>query len=247
MVVTSQLLTNPSGTKWSELLPPISVPQRFSTKEIEEGFCEDNLTPLHPSVHNRTKRLLDIGGALVGLTLTAVIILPIALAIRLNSSGPILYSQIRCGLQGKTFRIWKFRTMVIEADSLKHLVKNEANGNLFKNAQDPRITAVGRFLRRTSLDELPQFWNILRGEMSLVGTRPPTLDEVVGYRYHHWARLNVRPGLTGEWQVSGRSHVMDFEQVVALDLRYQKRWSIRYDLYLLFRTLIAVVDRRGAM
>jgi lipopolysaccharide/colanic/teichoic acid biosynthesis glycosyltransferase len=201
---------------------------------------------LHPSVHSRAKRLLDVLGASVGLVITSVVALPLALAIYLDDPGPIFYSQLRCGFRGRTFRIWKFRTMLTNADQLKHLVKNEAKGNLFKSASDPRITRVGRFLRRTSLDELPQFLNVLEGDMSLVGTRPPTLDEVIRYKRHHWLRLDVKPGLTGEWQAHGRSAIQDFEKVVALDVRYQSKWSVRYDLYLVMKTVFSVFTRAGA-
>lgn len=153
---------------------------------------------VHPSATSIPKRLIDILGALVGLGATAVVTIPVALAIALDNPGPIFYSQTRCGLNGRTFKIWKFRSMVTGAERLKHLVNNEASGHIFKNENDPRITRVGKFLRRTSLDELPQFWNVLRGEMSLVGTRPPTQDEVKQYSSHHWERLNVKPGITGE-------------------------------------------------
>lgn len=136
--------------------------------------------------------------------------------------------------------------MVTNADQLKHLVNNEAKGGIFKNRNDPRVTAVGRFLRRTSLDELPQFWNVLRGDMSLVGTRPPTIDEVLKYRRHHWERLNVKPGITGVWQANGRSNVVDFEEVVAMDLEYQKNWSIFYDIQLIWKTIWVVLHRKGA-
>jgi lipopolysaccharide/colanic/teichoic acid biosynthesis glycosyltransferase len=201
---------------------------------------------VHPSVHSKAKRCLDIVGSLVGLALTAVVFVPIAIAIYLSDPGSIFFSQTRCGFRGKTFRVWKFRSMVINADQLKHKVANQANGHIFKNDQDPRVTKVGRFLRRTSLDELPQFWNVLMGDMSLVGTRPPTLDEVKGYNTRHWQRLEVKPGITGEWQVNGRSTVSNFEQVVSLDVRYLERWSIGYDLKLIFQTIQVVLHREGA-
>jgi lipopolysaccharide/colanic/teichoic acid biosynthesis glycosyltransferase len=201
---------------------------------------------LHPSINSPLKRSIDILGAIVGLILTGVITLPIAIAIYVNNPGPIFYSQQRCGLHGKLFRIWKFRSMVTDAESLQHLVTNQARGCIFKNDRDPRVTAVGHILRRTSLDELPQFWNVLWGDMSLVGTRPPTLAEVQGYSPRHWERLNVKPGITGEWQANGRSQIDDFEQIVKLDLRYQQRWSIAYDLYLVVKTISAVLQRKGA-
>lgn len=201
---------------------------------------------IHPSVTSKAKRLIDIVGAMIGLTITALLFIPIAIAIQLDTSGPVLYHQVRCGLNGKTFRIWKFRSMVLEADYLKHLVQNQASGNIFKNYNDPRITRVGLLLRRTSLDELPQFWNVLKGDMSLVGTRPPTIDEVVKYKRHHWNRLNVKAGITGEWQVSGRSKVESFDDILTMDLAYQEKWSIAYDLSVIWRTVLVVIGRRGA-
>lgn len=200
----------------------------------------------HASVTSKAKRLTDIGGALVGLAITAVAFVPIAIAIQLDNPGPIFYSQTRCGLNGRPFRIWKFRSMVTNADQLKHLVNNEAKGLIFKNRNDPRITKVGRFLRRTSLDELPQFWNVLKGEMSLVGTRPPTLDEVSKYEDHHHQRLQVKPGITGEWQANGRSEVEDFEEIVRMDLAYQQKWTVLYDFALIFKTIKSVLFKNGA-
>ncbi|MDX2243948.1 MAG: sugar transferase [Leptolyngbyaceae cyanobacterium bins.302] len=200
----------------------------------------------HPSVKSFVKRLIDVIGALVGLAITAVVVVPIAIATQFDNPGPLFYSQIRCGYRGKTFRIWKFRSMVANADQLKHLVYNEAKGGIFKNRNDPRITRVGRFLRKTSLDELPQFWNVLKGDMSLVGTRPPTVEEVLGYQRHHWQRLNVKPGITGEWQANGRSSVLDFEDIVALDVAYQKKWSVWYDLKLIVKTIQVVLLKKGA-
>jgi lipopolysaccharide/colanic/teichoic acid biosynthesis glycosyltransferase len=200
----------------------------------------------HISATSQIKRFIDILGALVGLFLTALVFIPIALAIYIDNPGPILYSQIRCGLKGKTFRIWKFRSMITDADKLKHLVSNEAKGSIFKNRHDPRVTKVGRFLRKTSLDELPQFWNVLQGDMSLVGTRPPTVDEVIKYKHHHWQRLLVKPGITGEWQVNGRSQVSDFEKIVQLDMDYQQKWSIAYDVLLIIKTIQVVFNRSGA-
>lgn len=201
---------------------------------------------VHPSAIDKTKRVIDIAGAIVGLTMTLPIAVGVAIANRFDSPGPLFYSQVRCGLNGQTFRIWKFRSMVVGADRLKHLIPNQAKGNIFKNTNDPRVTRVGRFLRRTSLDELPQFWNVLRGEMSLVGTRPPTLDEVERYEPHHWQRLSVKPGITGEWQANGRSTISDFEEIVRLDLAYQEKWSNIYDLKLVLKTIQAVLNRHGA-
>lgn len=200
----------------------------------------------HPSQTSIAKRLIDIVGAIVGLIITAAIAIPVAIATLLDNPGPIFYSQVRCGNNGKTFRIWKFRSMIIGAEKLKHLVKNEASGHIFKCVEDPRITRVGKFLRRTSLDELPQFWNVLKGEMSLVGTRPPTPDEVMQYQPHHWERLRVKPGITGEWQANGRSSIKEFEEIVKMDLDYQRKWSVSYDLFLIFKTIWVVLNKSGA-
>ncbi|MEL7511560.1 MAG: sugar transferase [Cyanobacteria bacterium J06554_3] len=199
----------------------------------------------HISTRSVFKRLLDVVGALVGLCIVAVLIVPIAIAIRLDSRGPILYSQQRFGLQGKPFQILKFRSMVTNADALKSTIKNEAAGLIFKNTADPRVTRVGQFLRKTSLDELPQFWNVLMGDMSLVGTRPPTADEVEHYSERHWRRLDVRPGMTGQWQVSGRSAVKDFEDIVDLDLHYQSQWTPIYDVKLIVMTVLVLLSKKA--
>jgi lipopolysaccharide/colanic/teichoic acid biosynthesis glycosyltransferase len=214
------------------------------TARVTEVAAEQ--TGIHPSVESKAKRLIDIAGALVGLSITAVFTIPLAIAVYLDNPGPLVYSQVRCGLNGKTFRIYKFRSMVKDADRLKHLVHNQAKGNIFKNRNDPRVTRVGRFLRKTSLDELPQFWNVLIGDMSLVGTRPPTVDEVMQYKRHHFQRLLVKPGITGEWQANGRSTVEDFEEIVQMDVAYQKKWSVAYDVKLILKTIKSVLLKEGA-
>lgn len=201
---------------------------------------------VHPSVASIAKRMLDIFGAIIGLVITGIIAIPIAIAMQFDDPGSIFYSQVRCGFDGQPFRIWKFRSMIADADRQQHLVKNQATGHIFKNENDPRITRVGRFLRRTSLDEFPQFWNVLKGDMSLVGTRPPTVEEVALYEEHHFQRLKVKPGITGEWQVKGRSQVLDFEDIVRMDLDYQQKWSLLYDIYLIVCTISVVVARKGA-
>lgn len=219
-------------------------------REKNKPYTSDSTSSLslkvHISAHSRLKRCLDILGACIGLSVFALLLPIVALAIALDSKGPIFYSQKRCGLKGQPFQIWKLRSMVVDADRLKGEIQNEAKGLIFKNKNDPRITSVGRFLRKTSLDEFPQFWNVLKGEMSLVGTRPPTLDETAQYSPHHWLRLQVKPGITGEWQAKGRSQVDDFEAIVAMDLRYQSKWSVGYDLQLIWATIGAVIQRRGA-
>ena len=209
-------------------------------------LLQTHASVIHLSVQSKSKRCMDIVGALCGLAITAILFLPIVIAITLDNPGPIFFSQQRCGLRGKPFTIWKFRSMVSNAEKLKHLVENEAEGHIFKNKNDPRITRVGRFLRKTSLDEFPQFLNVLKGEMSLVGTRPPTFDEVQNYTNYHLQRLNVKPGMTGEWQVYGRSNVGDFDQIVHMDLNYQRKWTIHYDLLLIMRTVAVIFNKQGA-
>ena len=199
----------------------------------------------HPSVRSWVKRLIDIVGGLTGLGITALVFIPIVVAIKQDSPGPIFFDQVRCGWMGKRFRIWKFRSMCVDAESRKSEVVNQVSGAIFKNPDDPRVTKVGRFLRRTSLDELPQFWNVLKGEMSLVGTRPPTPDEVERYEIPEWQRLDVKPGMTGEWQVNGRSQIRNFEEVIQLDLRYQRKWSLLYDLKLIGKTILLLFNKNS--
>ena len=213
-------------------------------------FAVDDLAvlnhPIHASTVSTVKRLIDIFGAIIGLIITAVVCIPVAIANFIDGTGSIFYSQIRCGLNGKPFRMWKFRSMIVGADKLKHLVTNEAKGHIFKSIHDPRITRVGKFLRSTSLDEFPQFWNVLIGDMSLVGTRPPTPDEVTQYEPHHWQRLRVKPGITGVWQANGRSSINDFETIVSMDIDYQQKWSVAYDLSLIVKTVWVVFKKSGA-
>lgn len=231
---------------------PIESPNNL--EPIESDHQEDSrkttrkLDPLpqtHPSVASWMKRMIDIVGSVVGLAITGVFFIPIAIAIQINDPGPIFFKQTRCGWMGKQFAIWKFRSMCVDAEAKKSQVENQVQGAFFKNDNDPRITKVGRFLRRTSLDELPQFWNVLKGEMSLVGTRPPTPDEVEIYEVPEWQRLDVKPGMTGEWQVKGRSTVRSFEDVISLDLQYQKNWSLVYDLGLILKT-IGILFRKNS-
>jgi lipopolysaccharide/colanic/teichoic acid biosynthesis glycosyltransferase len=230
---------------------PLSFQERYAQStninKKQEEVAKANLKDFyHPSISSKGKRFIDILGALVGLTFTGIVAIPIYIAMKIMDPGPLFFSQVRCGLNGKTFRIWKFRSMVKDAHKFKKFVKNEANGLIFKNENDPRITKLGKFLRKTSLDEFPQFWNVLKGDMSLVGTRPPTIDEVVQYKPHHKERLRVKPGITGEWQANGRSTVLDFEQIVKMDLDYQHKWSLLYDVQLILKTVNVVVARKGA-
>jgi exopolysaccharide biosynthesis polyprenyl glycosylphosphotransferase len=193
------------------------------------------------------KRALDVIGSAVLLLVFWPVMLAAAIAIRVRDGGPVLYRQERVGREGEPFTVLKFRTMHNgaheEISELAHL--NEAEGHFFKLRDDPRVTRTGRFLRRWSIDEFPQLWNVLRGDMSLVGPRPPLPEEVEKYEPWHLRRLRVRPGVTGVWQVSGRSDV-PFDEAVRMDVFYIENWSLGYDLYLLAKTVKAVVSLRGA-
>ena len=194
------------------------------------------------------KRTMDIVGGIVGCIISIPIIALVAIPLKLESPGPLIFKQRRVGRNGRVFYIHKLRSMYVDAEARKKelMAQNEMNGLMFKMEDDPRITRVGRFIRRTSIDELPQFFDVVRGSMSLVGTRPPTLDEYRQYESHHKRRLSMKPGITGLWQVSGRSDIDDFEEVVKLDVQYIDNWSIWMDIYLLFRTVGVVFDRKGA-
>lgn len=195
------------------------------------------------------KRVMDICGALVGLVITGVAFLIFAPVIYRQSPGPFFFSQERIGRNGRVFKIYKFRTMYPDAESKQHeLMKyNKMNGLMFKMDNDPRIIPIGHFLREKSIDELPQFWNILKGDMSLVGTRPPTVDEYNHYGINHKKRLAMKPGLTGLWQVSGRSDIVDFDEVVALDSKYITEWTLTMDIKIIWKTLLTVWKGKGAV
>jgi exopolysaccharide biosynthesis polyprenyl glycosylphosphotransferase len=192
------------------------------------------------------KRLLDIAGAAALIVILSPVMLAIGAAIRLNSAGGVLFRQRRVGLHGRTFEVLKFRTMHEGAEErLTELMElNEIRGHAFKLTADPRVTRVGRWLRRTSLDELPQLWNVLRGEMSLVGPRPPLVSEVQGYDVWHRRRLSMKPGMTGLWQVRARTE-QDFDRWVETDLEYIDSWSLWLDLRIILRTIPAVLNREG--
>ncbi len=194
------------------------------------------------------KRSMDIAGSLLGLFLTGIAWVVFAPLIKLQSPGPVFYAQTRIGKNGRRFKFYKFRTMIVGADHMKKdlMEQNEMDGLMFKMEDDPRIFPVGKFMRKYSIDELPQFWNVLKGDMSLVGTRPPTEDEFEQYELHHKARLGIRPGLTGMWQVSGRSDIKNFEEIVALDTQYISNWSLAMDIRILFRTVGVVLTGKGS-
>lgn len=194
------------------------------------------------------KRILDLVAGLFGLVLFLLLYPIVALAIKLDSPGPVLFKQRRLGMHGRLFNLYKFRSMVADAESRKSelLPRSEMNGPIFKMEGDPRITRVGRFLRKTSLDEFPQFINVLKGEMSLVGTRPPTPGEVEQYEDWHRRRISIKPGITGLWQISGRNKITDFADVVNLDLEYIDGWRFWKDLAILWKTIWVVLARKGA-
>lgn len=194
------------------------------------------------------KRALDIVGSLVGMVILGIATIFVAPAIKLDSPGPVFFGQTRVGKNGRKFTFYKFRSMYKDAEARKKelMASNEVKGLMFKMEDDPRITKVGKFIRKTSIDELPQFWNVLRGDMSLVGTRPPTVDEFEHYEAKHKCRLSMTPGLTGLWQISGRSDIKDFDEVVKLDMQYIDNWSILKDIKILILTVKVVLTGRGS-
>lgn len=194
-----------------------------------------------------SKRILDIIGCIFGLTLTLILLLFIAPAIKIESRGPIFNKQTRMGKNGKPFTLYKFRSMYIDAEQRKKelMQQNEMNVLMFKMRHDPRITKVGKFLRKTSLDELPNFINVLKGEMSLVGVRPPTKQEVEQYEDRHKKRLTLKPGITGIWQISRRSDITDFEDVIKMDLDYIENWTIFMDLKILMKTVLPFLRKKS--
>ncbi len=194
------------------------------------------------------KRLIDIVGSIVGIIITLVVTVFLAPVLLIESRGPLIFKQKRVGRNGRYFYVYKFRSMYRDAEERKKALmeKNEMKGLMFKMTDDPRITKVGKFIRKTSIDELPQFFNVFLGDMSLVGTRPPTVDEFKQYEGYHKRRLSMKPGLTGMWQVSGRSDIEDFEEVVKLDLQYIDNWSIGLDFKILLKTVFVVFKHGGA-
>ena len=208
------------------------------------------------------KRVMDIAGGLVGCLLTGIIFIFVAPAIYISSPGPIFFTQERVGKNGKKFKMYKFRSMYMDAEARKAELMKEnklGDGKMFKMDFDPRVignrilpdgtkkTGIGDFIRRTSLDEFPQFFNVLKGDMSVVGTRPPLVSETELYELHHYARLSIKPGITGLWQVSGRSDITDFEEVVRLDREYIDNWNVGMDIKILLKTVAVVLKKDGSM
>lgn len=207
------------------------------------------------------KRLLDIVGGIVGCFITVILTIIVGPIIYMKSPGPIFFSQTRIGKNGRKFKIYKFRSMYMDAEKRKQelMSQNKMEGLMFKMDYDPRIIGcekigkdgkpkgIGNFIRSTSIDEFPQFWNVLKGDMSLVGTRPPTLDEWEQYKPHHRARMSIKPGITGMWQVSGRSDITDFEEVVSLDTEYIEKWNLGLDIKIILMTVLKVLKNDGAV
>lgn len=222
-------------------------------KQVENIAGYTVVTSYLASASNRQmfcKRFMDIFGGLIGCLITAVLFVFLAPAIYIASPGPVFFSQIRVGKNGRKFRIYKFRSMYMDAEERKKelMKQNKVKGGMmFKMDHDPRIIkGIGHFIRKTSLDEFPQFFNVLKGDMSLVGTRPPTVDEWEKYNKYHRRRMAIKPGLTGMWQVSGRSSITDFDEVVALDTKYISQWNLGLDIKILLKTIGVIVTGRGS-
>ena len=223
-------------------VPSVDTIHRPLTLDLSEVCHEDR-------VYWAVRRAQDILLSSLALVVLSPLLLVTYAAIWIDSPGASpIFTQQRVGRNGKLFKMYKFRTMCPDAEQkLKELMeRNEKDGPVFKMKNDPRITRVGKFLRKTSIDELPQFFDVLRGDMSLVGTRPPTVDEYKQYESHHKRRLSMKPGITGLWQVSGRSNIEDFEEVVKLDVQYIDNWSLWGDIKILFKTVYVVFAGRGA-
>lgn len=243
---------------------------KVTNVEGKRQFVEKigDYTVLTTSINNATaralffKRLMDIAGGLVGCLITAILCIIIGPIIYISSPGPIFFSQERVGKNGKKFKMYKFRSMYMDAEERKAelMAQNKMGDNkMFKMDFDPRVignkilpdgrkkTGIGNFIRSTSLDEFPQFFNVLKGDMSIVGTRPPLIGEVSEYEIHHRARLAIKPGITGMWQVSGRSDILDFEEVVRLDKEYISRWTLGLDIKILFKTVMVVFKKEGSV
>lgn len=222
------------------------VPNMTVDKIGNMTFISSTMTPITPE-QKAMKRAADIFVSLIGLVLTGIFFIIFAPIIVIQSPGPVFFKQTRVGLNGRKFKMYKFRSMELDADEKKAelLKNNEVKGQMFKIKDDPRIIPIGRFLRKTSIDEFPQFLNILKGDMSLVGTRPPTLDEFEHYRPDHMSRLAMKPGLTGMWQISGRSEIKDFEEVCELDRYYISNFSIPLDMEIILKTIRVVLTRKG--
>lgn len=235
--------------------------QRSFVEQLGDYTVITNTVKAISSEETICKRVLDILGGIVGCVITGVLFLFVAPLIYIKSPGPIFFTQTRIGKGGKEFKMYKFRSMYMDAEERKKELLEEnkiQDGFMFKMDYDPRIIGsektrrngkpggIGNFIRRTSIDEFPQFFNVLKGDMSLVGTRPPTVDEWERYDLHHRLRMAIKPGITGLWQISGRSNIVDFEEVVRLDAEYIKNWSLDRDIKILAKTVVVVLRNEGA-
>lgn len=235
------------------LVVHLNMEQNWETNARQEVQKFGGFTVLTACMNSVTarqmfmKRLIDIVAGLVGMAATGVLTVIIAPVIFIQSPGPVFFRQKRVGRGGRIFNIYKFRSMYMDAEEKKSLLmsENRMDGPIFKVENDPRVFPFGRFLRKWSIDEFPQFFNILKGEMSLVGTRPPTVDEYEQYERRHKKRLSVKPGLTGLWQISGRNDIVDFEEIVRLDSEYINEWNLGLDLKIICRTVLVVLSRKG--
>lgn len=253
--------TGQAGKTYEETLLNMGICVHCSMVQIEDDYLKyqvntiNGIMTLSRSItptalwQRAAKRCMDIAGGLVGCAVTLILAIFIAPVIKLQAPGPVFFSQTRIGKNGRQFKIYKFRSMYADAEARKKelMAQNKMKGFMFKMDDDPRIFPFGKFLRNSSLDEFPQFFNVLKGDMSLCGTRPPTLDEYVQYEPHHKSRLAMRPGITGMWQVSGRSEITDFEEVVRLDNEYIRNWSLSLDIKILFKTVLVVFCRKGSV
>lgn len=208
-----------------------------------------SLTPEQPRIRRQLeKRIMDIVGGIVGCIITLILMIFVGIPIMIESPGPMFFKQDRVGKNGRIFKMYKFRSMYKDAEARKAelMDQNEMDGFMFKMTDDPRITKIGKFIRKTSIDEFPQFINVLKGDMSLVGTRPPTVDEYKQYSSYHKRRLSIKPGVTGLWQISGRSDITDFEEVVRLDCEYIDTWNLGLDIKIIFKTIGVLFSHDGA-
>ena len=216
--------------------------QRFGNSSVVNF-----LTTFYRSSDVALKRMIDIIGSLFGLVICGIVSIFLVPLIK-KDGGPAIFAQDRVGRNGRIFKFYKFRSMRVDAEEIKKdlMSQNQMQGGMFKIENDPRVTKIGYFIRKTSLDELPQFWNVLKGDMSLVGTRPPTLDEYMKYTPEQKRRLSFKPGITGLWQISGRSNITNFDDVVKLDVTYLDGWTIWKDIEILLKTIKVVVMKDGA-
>lgn len=226
----------------------ISIDRVSSIGSVDELFVNKFYLVTEKPVQESIKRIFDITLSLATIIILCPVLVLLIILIKLDSKGPAIFKQARVGLKGKQFYMYKFRSMVEDAEEKFEHVKdlNHTNPIMFKAKKDPRITKIGKFIRRYSLDELPQVFNVLKGEMSLVGPRPPLPRELKNYKHWHYVRFAKTPGLTGWWQVSGRANIKDFDKVVSLDYEYIRNWNLLFDFKIILKTIPVVISGNGA-